>query len=777
MSLPRFWNVSLAIACFILPSLATMRPKPAVGAEEIQVVVGGPLTLTLSVADLERFAATGEAAGDLALVTGFLDPETREGVRQQLARPIPLDLIAVNNLAYSPLGRDVIANVGKVIRIHPDVNGFYGLRGAAIGAAAAAGPDGWTVLDLLRQFPSQSIHVRLRDLLALRRTMAVYFGYNQAVVAAIQQQSAAEATAEVAPVDITALRLTGLSGVAPEDAPGEAALPDLSQFGPHAIAKRVITVENPALRQTNAGLTVNYDFSVDVYHPIGLDEPAPLLIISHGFGDVKDSFAFLGAHLASHGIVTLLPEHVGSDLGYRQEFLEGGLNTLLSPMEFLNRPQEISFLIDELERLTEGSPWASRLDLGRIGVMGDSLGGTTALSLAGAQINPSRLTEACEQDNVILNITLYLECRAQFLPAQDYRLADERIKAVVAMHPMGGYLYGPEGMAQVDIPLLMLSGSNDIVAPVVTEQVYPFIWSQASPKYLALMQVGTHFTSKPGRLGVEGIFQLLTGAHRDIGTRYAKTLITAFLQTHLSSGEPGAESPYLTASYARALSADEPLRLDLIRALTREQLEAAYGRTPPIPVNPSPATSPSPPTDEPVLAEIQRTGVLKVGFRKDAPPLGYLNPANEWDGYCGAMAIALRDYLTGLLAGPVGVEMVELTSTLENRFDLVRDGAVHLECGPNTIGAAVEGVTFSQAVIAAEAYAQLQRAVGVDGVQAPEQRLDCPFYGFILPDGDAAWKTTVDAFLASEAEDAIAADWFGAPSLDLSAAASCPGQN
>ncbi|MGB3614111.1 MAG: transporter substrate-binding domain-containing protein, partial [Elainellaceae cyanobacterium] len=553
-----------------------------------------------------------------------------------------------------------------------------------------AGPDGeWTVVDALRQFPSESINVNVGDLLALRETLTVYLDYNQAVVTAIQQQADAEALAQ--PMDET--------------------LADLGQPGPYGVAKDVITVANPALRQTDDGLTVNYDFPVDVYYPQALNEPAPILIISHGFGDEKESFAFLAEHLASHGIVAMLPDHVGSDLSYRETFLSGQLSTLLSPMEFLNRPQEISFLIDELERIvSRDREWASRLDLERIAVMGDSLGGSTALALAGAEINYGRLAAACDEDNVILNIALYLECRAQFLPPGNYRLRDERITAVVTTHPMGGHLYGPEGIAQVDIPLLMISGSNDILSPVVTEQIYPFMWTQASPKYLALLRVGTHFTSKPGRIAADGIFKALAGEHRDVGARYAKTLITAFLQTYLNAGTNEAaneatehssgDSPYLTAAFGRAISAEEPLKLDIIQTLTAEQLRDAYGRRLPIPVNP-PAIALSPTRDESILAEIQRTGILKVGFRKDAPPLGYLNQAGEWDGYCGDMAIALSDYLASRVERTVGIELVELTSTLQNRFDLVRDGSVHLECGPNTIRNDVEGVTFSQAMLAA----------------------------------------------------------------------------
>ncbi|MEO0408266.1 MAG: alpha/beta hydrolase [Cyanobacteria bacterium P01_A01_bin.135] len=578
VSLSRFGKTGLSIACLAIAGLGgVFRPSPATGAEEIQVVLDGPLSLELSVDALEEFAETGETTGDLSLIVSFLPEALQDNLREQLQRTVPFDRATISNVTYSPLGRDVLTNLGKVIRIHPEVEGFYGLRAALINAAAA-GADNWSVIDVLRQFPTERIHVRLRDLLELRRVLTVYFDYNEAVVEAIQQQALAEIASTSSISDSASLPDSGLS--------------TLSQPGPYAVSSQSITVAAPTPGQPNT--TIDYEFPVDVYYSEALEAPAPILIISHGFGDEQASFTFIAEHLASHGFVVMIPAHVGSDLSYRQGFLEGRFNTLLNPTEFINRPQEISLLIDDLERRASRSPWASRLDLDRIAVMGDSLGGSTALALAGARINQARLIQSCSQENVILNIALYLECQAQFLPPEDYRLRDERISAAVAMHPMGGYLYGPEGMAQVTVPLLMISGSNDIVAPVVTEQIYPFLWARSTSKYLALLQTGTHFTSKPGRVNAEGIFSALIGKHRLIGSRYAKALILAFLRTHLVESDTGTiksgehDEATLTAAAGRELSLGEPLQLYLIRTLAAEQIEAVYGRRVPVPIQPPP---------------------------------------------------------------------------------------------------------------------------------------------------------------------------------------------
>lgn len=813
----RFWATSVSVASLLSAMIfsESLLPRPAQGAEEIRLVVGGPLVLSASVDSLETFAETGELPDDLKLYARFLDPDTLEMVRAGLNRTVPLGMNTVAYITYSPLGENVLFNIGKIIRVHPEVNGFNGLRAATI-LAAANHPEGWTLVDVLKAFPTDTINLKLEDLMALRQGLAVYLSYNQAVVEAIQVQARDEAATQ----PVTDL----------------ATLADLDQPGPYGVEKETLVVRNPALRQTDAGLTVNYDFPVDVYLPQGTRSPAPVVIISHGFGDVKESFTFIARHLASYGFVAILPEHVGSDLNYRQQFLNGQLDTLLSPMEFLNRPREITFLIDELERLVNTSPrWAERLNLDQIGIMGDSLGGSTALSLAGAEINYARLSEACGPDSFSINFALYLECRARFLPPQNYQLKDQRIKAVYVTHPVGGYLFGPEGMGQIDIPLLMVVGSNDIVATAVTEQVHPFVWLQTQPKYLALLQVGTHFSSKPGREtnqqqtsaaqnSANQVIQLLTGQHRDVGTRYSEALSVAFWKTYLQ--DQTAYRPYLTASYGLAVSAGQPMRLDIIQSLTPAQLEAAYGHTPPVSIIPPPMQAVPPPRDESILAEIKRTGVLKVAFRQDAAPFGYINSANQWDGYCGDIAIALTDYLSQKLDTPIGVELVELTSTLQTRFDLVRQGSVHLECGPNTIRQDIPGITFStplyitgarflvprsrsstnfdlpgvtigvlqdttteafihqrypranivtfsgvedrkqavQAVVLgeidafagdsvlSEAEMQRQHLSPSQVALVPEIPLTCEYYGLILPNDDPAWKAMVNQFLV-ETED------------------------
>jgi polar amino acid transport system substrate-binding protein len=94
----------------------------------------------------------------------------------------------------------------------------------------------------------------------------------------------------------------------------------------------------------------------------------------------------------------------------------------------------------------------------------------------------------------------------------------------------------------------------------------------------------------------------------------------------------------------------------------------------------------SPVKGEERLAKIQRTGVLNVAIREDAPPFGYLDANKNLQGYC----LDFFDLLESQLANELernSLSVKLFKSTTSNRFNLLAENLVDLECGPNTIRA------------------------------------------------------------------------------------------
>ena len=103
----------------------------------------------------------------------------------------------------------------------------------------------------------------------------------------------------------------------------------------------------------------------------------------------------------------------------------------------------------------------------------------------------------------------------------------------------------------------------------------------------------------------------------------------------------------------------------------------------------------SPARAEKTLEKIQTTGVLNVAIREDAAPFGYLSANNNLQGYClDFFALLESQLLKELERNSLSIKL--LKSTASNRFSLVANRNVDLECGPNTIRAdAPEGTAFS----------------------------------------------------------------------------------
>ncbi len=88
-----------------------------------------------------------------------------------------------------------------------------------------------------------------------------------------------------------------------------------------------------------------------------------------------------------------------------------------------------------------------------------------------------------------------------------------------------------------------------------------------------------------------------------------------------------------------------------------------------------------------VLQEIQQTGVLKVGIRKDAAPFGYVSGV-EWEGICIDLMNEFKENLEQKLNRKISLETLETIldeDTEKGRYRSVANKRVHLECGPNTI--------------------------------------------------------------------------------------------
>lgn len=659
----------LAIASGLPLLLSSWLTRPAYSAEQVIVNLGN-FEISLAVDDLETYATTGDVRGGLKLYSRFLGEPGMAELRQFLQRRFEVDPVVISQLLYSSLGEETLRRLGAVIRTDTRQNGFSAIRAAAI--LAASEPEGLSIIGWLRQYPSYSIRLNAQQLLELRQQFSTQIDYRDAVVRAINEAAAAEAAESPLPATI--------------------GLPDPGLPGPYRVISR--TLEFSRDRQTLLGDRIPRPFRVLLRLPDGLAQPAPVVVISHGLGSTPEAFAYLGDHFASHGFVAILPQHIGSDESRRTSALAGVLTSPVTPVEFVDRPLDISYVLDTLGELSATDPGlAGRMDLQRVAVLGHSFGGYTALALAGASLNTGDLfQQECARPQARLDVSLVLQCSASRLPPYTYTLRDPRVQAAIAVSPLTNPVFGPEGLGQIQVPVMMMSGSNDFIASAVEQQIHPFLWLN-TVKYLAVMVPSSHTfaDNTPGSgATLDTVSLLLSGPSPRLGQEYVREMSLAFLQRHLNN-RPDYDV-FLTAAYAASIS-EEPLDLRLVRSLSAEQLEQAFGRRPPIPFVPE--VTARLPGDRPgsVLEAIAQSGVLRAAVQPNSPPFGMVNSAGELSGYCVDLLNGLTQQLQAQLGRPLRLDLS--TADVTDRFQQVQTGAVQIECGPNTLRSDVEGVLFS----------------------------------------------------------------------------------
>lgn len=184
----RFWQIGLLSS--ITSVLAAL---PAMAAQQVSISYG-PLEISVPVEALETYARTGEVDRSLRFYTRFIPSENREQFRQVLRDRVQLNVNEISQVTYSSVGETSLQHLGQVIQTESRQNGFYALRSAAI--AAAADPEGLTLLNLVRHFPSQTIRIRADRAMEVAEEFSQLSKQTDRMTAFLSQQNAADAAAQ-----------------------------------------------------------------------------------------------------------------------------------------------------------------------------------------------------------------------------------------------------------------------------------------------------------------------------------------------------------------------------------------------------------------------------------------------------------------------------------------------------------------------------------------------------------------------------------------------------
>lgn len=541
-------RLAFSIGGMVLTAAAVVQPADAARLLTISV---GAAERSLEVEDLATFVRTDEVPRSLNWYVKRFDTEQVDEFRSLLGTKFEIEPLSVSRFVNSPLGNILLERLLVLFRSNDTEATLKALRGALV-LAAFDDEEGFTILNVIQKWPLREVELDLNVALdAIEEAEQVF----------VEAKKISVHLRDVRAETVEAKQIQGL--------------PDFRQAGDREWTQQLLRFPNP----NRAG---QQTILADLYLPSAGDLPAPLVVISHGLGSNRTTFRYLAEHLASHGMAVAAIEHPATNSSTFDRVLEGFVTPLETDV-FLERPRDISLLVDRLEtRTAPGGSLEGRIDASKVGVLGQSLGGYTALALGGAQLDINYLRQRCAASTQSLPFNLSFELQCQLLkaePLQDsYSLTDERVVSVMALNPVSSAVFGPEGMKNLQIPVTIVAGDNDFFAPAIPEQVFPYVWTGGEEKYLLYVVPGTHFSF----LGEESIARSnhrlsimpaeAIGPDPKVAQLILQGLSTAFFQKYLA-GNSDAEGMF-TNAYLTTLN-QPPFNFLLSDSLSLEDIDRA----------------------------------------------------------------------------------------------------------------------------------------------------------------------------------------------------------
>ncbi len=532
---------------------------PSVAAERVYLSYASA-NISVSVEALDAYAEQQEINPELDSYLLLLSPKDQQEFREVLHDSVHLDPRMVDQFFRSPTGKWVLDKLGDLIQAQSNEegettveNGSEAIRTALV--KAAEDPQGLSLINILRYFPSEGIYLNTALMFDLRNQIETLLKETDAIISEVVSLSQREESSN--------------NGIDFKQKP------DLRQAGPYQVEMQT-SILFDAGHKTPEGNIRDRRMPVDLYLPsplktVNLGQPnsVPVIVVSHGLGADRTSYADFGRHLASYGFAVALIQHPGSDTEQVQALLSGQATEVFKVSEFIDRPKDISFLLDELERRNPAL-YNNQLNLDQVGVVGHSFGAYTALAIGGAQIDYKNLELDCLSKFDSVNLARMFQCRALELPRQEYELRDPRVKAIMPINPVNSSIFGRQSLSQLNLPILWKTSGKDTVTPVAREQVRSFTWLKAPEKYLLLAEGDHHINlnlSSVNRVVSISLKEIIQPTPATVNS-YVNAMGLAFFQFYLMQDEN--YRVYLHPAYAKAISED-PYPLSMVRSITTEQ--------------------------------------------------------------------------------------------------------------------------------------------------------------------------------------------------------------
>jgi len=224
----------------------------------------------------------------------------------------------------------------------------------------------------------------------------------------------------------------------------------------------------------------------------------PLVLLSHGSGSRVQAMSWLATKLAKAGFVVAGPNHPGTTSGF---------STPAETPKLWQRTADLSAVIDALAK---DPAWSSVIDADRIGIVGFSLGGASAMELSGARANLEAYARYCDsykkwdcawfvsgvgyvndEKITVDKVDLRRIDQARFEQSN----LDQRIKTAVLADPGLAQAYDPDSLKDIAIPMHFINlGEGEGIPLAVISDGLAKLTSKGT---YATVAGATHFSFLP----------------------------------------------------------------------------------------------------------------------------------------------------------------------------------------------------------------------------------------------------------------------------------------